>query len=356
MKRLLMLSADPNDGTSWWRSRGPFSDLVRRAEGEWEFMAGQRKFGWADLAFFDVVFFQRPWDRDALKLCRLIKAMGLRLWLDYDDDLLAVPPSNPAWRIYRSKDVQQTIMQMQAMADIVTVSTRPLASVIGQVNPSTVVVPNAWDDRVLRPWRNPSERKYQNVILWRGSPTHAEDVEQFVPAIEELAKERPDWRWAFLGDCHWGIHKAVPPKQLVLIDPLDMPDYFHFFQAFDADIGIVPLVRSPFNAAKSTIGWMELSYAGAACVTPSWDEWEFVPSEKADDAVEFKRSVSRLMNDPGRRAELRDSSVAKITKLQSLSLVNLARHRILDAFNAGGDILKTLGVTTGQDVKCARLR
>jgi hypothetical protein len=64
---------------------------------------------------------------------------------EIDDDLLDVDPSNgPAWSFFSRPEIRANVIRNIVLADLVTVSTEPLADVVSQWNRNVVVLPDRW--------------------------------------------------------------------------------------------------------------------------------------------------------------------------------------------------------------------
>ena len=97
-KNLYTLIPNPTDGTSLYRGWGPLSRIKKHLP-EVEFIVANTV-DWSVLINCDGAFLQRPFTEGHLKICEMIKNMGIKLWVDYDDDLLNVPRSNPTFENY----------------------------------------------------------------------------------------------------------------------------------------------------------------------------------------------------------------------------------------------------------------
>jgi hypothetical protein len=66
-----------------------------------------------------------------------------KLVLEIDDDLLDVDPSNgPAWSFFSRPEIRANVIRNIEVADLVTVSTEPLAEVMSKWNRNVTVLPN----------------------------------------------------------------------------------------------------------------------------------------------------------------------------------------------------------------------
>ena len=105
---------------SFWRARGPLSELakqekIRLMEGTWDD-------GWPTLRMCDIAFFQRPMNKKCIDQMLMIKDLGLKIWLDFDD-FPHIPSYHPVYKQYTEIYDEKTFMKMFLLADVVTTST-----------------------------------------------------------------------------------------------------------------------------------------------------------------------------------------------------------------------------------------
>lgn len=337
MKRLICLSPNPADGTSWYRAVRPLSLLEKSLEGSWRFerlhfnKERQTNLGWSDISGADVLFLQRPclpWNVD---LILEAKIMGIKVWLDYDDDLFSVPYSNPAYRTYGDPETKHNIQKCAAEADVISVSTQGLKKVFDQFSRNVKVIPNASDFSIQgRAKIVATEKKVEKIIFWRGTKSHDEDLLQYASAIQRVAETHEDWRFVFLGEPWFGLSHFIPQKQMMVLPAITLPKYFGFLENLKPEISIVPLKNSVFNHSKSCIAWQEATFAGAACVVPDWEEWAQPGAMTYEDSESFFERVHFLITQPIKRAELAEQSLSTIRDRFDLAQVNDLRRSLLE--------------------------
>lgn len=301
--KVLALCPNPNDATSFYRGVFPFSKIS-----DLTVIAGPM--GWSKIATADVVVVQRPHSEKHLQFCRLVKLMGKPLWVDYDDNFLKVPRSSPAYAVYKAPAVAQNIFGMLGIADVVTASTGPLAEVLKGLNPAiegnVKRIPNSIpkglpDISMLA--------KQQKTVVWRGSPTHTQDVQEQCGPINELIEEYPSWNWVFMAYHPWHI----PVRENVrFVDATPVPVYFQQIMDMKPSIFMVPLHDSNFNRCKSNIAWLEATRVGAVCVAPKFEEWDYKgvlhyrkPGDfkaRMKEALEMKQSERRALVEQSERS------------------------------------------------------
>lgn len=331
---LMALIPNPKDATSFYRGIGPLTSLRKiPVRGESVNIIIPDQVNWATLKMCDAVFMQRPYHKEHLTAARLAKDWNKPLWVDYDDFLLGVPDDNPAFETYASDETKKRIVDIVAMADVVTVSTQALKDLFRgpksgrPFNKRIYVVPNAFDDDAFR---GAPEPKAHNLICWRGTNTHQRDLAEVSEHFVRLSRTKEDWLWSFVGWNPWFATGHMPHKSTKYIAALPVEDYYAYMRLTRPAIQIVPLSDSPFNRSKSSIAWIESTYAGAAVLAPDWEEWRKPGVTTYKDIDDFGVQLEALMNlGPEGRKQANQASWAHIQERLKLSQVNKLRAQVL---------------------------
>lgn len=342
MKTLLTVVPSATDSTSFYRAVGPLHEL-RRTFPELKVLDGS-KFVWTTLKAADAVFMQRPFLPEHAKAASMAKLHGKPLWVDYDDDLFAVPESNPAFRTYSRKEVQNAITAVLNVADLVTVSTEALKRKLGAVlsalgrHPSIVhVLPNAYDARLYAWYRDlgHAEARPNKVGTWRGTNTHDADLQAFTRPMVEAFRDHLDWTLTFIGDPFWltldelGKIDGLKETNLLSVGMMDPIEFFHTLWSVSPAFMFVPLADSPFNHSKSNIAWIEAAHAGACALVPEWEEWKRPGAILYQDADGFREGMRMLFRGEVDYRRQADESMAYIMDTLTLDRVNLRREELL---------------------------
>jgi glycosyltransferase involved in cell wall biosynthesis len=258
----------PTDATSFYRGAGPLGHL-RKMNRDIN-CYNVNEVNWAALKFMDIMFLQRPWTQTYKQLAEVAKKFGVPIWCDFDDDLLNVPTWNPAYKVFSKPEAQDAIKACLSMADVITVSTAKLKELYSSFNQNIIVIPNAFDDEVFE-FSRKENSAFKQLIMWRGSPTHRQDLNLMSAGALSLSKKYK-FSWMFLGDNPWFVD--FMPKDLVQVIPAqDIIDYFGFIKKMSPGIFIVPLQKNEFNKSKSNCAYLEATYAGAVVLAPDLWEW-----------------------------------------------------------------------------------
>lgn len=359
---MLCYLPNPTDATSLYRAVGPLQALRRRGVVNLTINAPA---SWALMKSADLVFLQRPALDDHRRIVDLAKANRKPVWIDYDDDLFRIPLCNRAHRVYSKPDVQKNMVDMIAKADVVTVSTEALKELVtgilrglagggladealdeGEVSlveSKVVVVPNAYDEELLRPLRDAplvDAREQAQIVSWRGSGTHDKDLAGVTRDLCRVVEERLQWTYCFVGEPFWWTIeclrevKGAKETNIFIAPTMDPIEFFGFWSRTRPAVVVVPLDDEPFNHCKSNIAWLEATHAGAVVVAPDMPEWRrpgvtiYGPGRSFHDALASVMAMS-----PDDRAALHHLSATWIANNLTLDLVNTRRAAIINALS-----------------------
>ena len=316
-----------NDAVSLYRGVGPLSELHRQIDFTY---ATAYEFSWSTIAGFDLVYIVRPCTNHDRGLVDMAKKMQRPVWIDFDDDILDVPPSNLTHNFYSNEGVKANVRHILQTADVCTVSTEYLAKKLNPFRPvdkPCVVVPNAFPDHLFN-W-DQKDVPRNNIISWRGSRTHDRDLNQAHGFFDSIKAMLPHWKFVFLGEPAYQVHDWFPANRRRVIPSMDIIEYFHTFKALGSTFHVVPLEENDFNRAKSNIAWIEATWAGAATIAPyNMDEWQ----KPGILHSPFFGCDSALFTDASVWQDAVKKSRAYIEKNLLLSHVNKQRARILESF------------------------
>lgn len=309
MPSVLYWSGQPG-GTAEYRCNGPGRALAR--------------LGW-DVAYdsdgIDVSVDGRVrGDPDVVVLCRVmgdyvpdavrrIRRCGrTKVIFDVDDWFASLPGYNPASKL--PTDVVATMHQAMTEADLITCSTPELAEGYSALN-RTVVLPNYLDPDIWRPFQKVRTARQHIHLGWAGAfHWRSGDLELLKPWLGPFLDRHPEVRFAAIG-CRelleWlGIDgittPRLPPGPHTTERNKDLHPYEHLpAMLTNLDIGLVPLIQSRFNNAKSWCKGMEYNAMGVPAVaSPSREYRRYI--QPGDNGLLVRRNnwatqVERVMDD-----------------------------------------------------------
>lgn len=316
-------------GCAWYRIVLPLGMLRQQGVGvEW----GNRlldKHG-----DFDVVVAQRTCLDGPSQLFQGMAGLPRhpRLVYELDDDLLNMDQTNSAASFYNDPKVQRNIRANLECADVVTVSTEPLAQQMRRYNRNVVVLPNCVPEDLLA-WQ-PGYHTDRVTIGWQGSPTHDGDWAVAAQPIQQWfnnAKRRGlPVEFHTVGVLPRSFPRLFPHR--VSAWQQEPARYYHML---DWHIAVAPLARTTFNNSKSDLRCLEAGVLGFPVVASDTLAYrDFVEHGKTgflvDKPKDWGRYLQMLAEDPDLRAQM--STAAK--EHAATRTVEGNVHRWLEAYSA----------------------
>ncbi len=261
---------DGGSGCAWYRMQMPLEELGKHDGFDVTF-AAIGDYGGAqpqavtarDLQDYDVIVAQRWNKHGGLGVWRQARTPFSRLVYDLDDDVFQIGPENwGAYSLYGRADIRDATAHAAETADLVTVSTPALAEVMREYNPAVAVLPNCLPDWVPDLPREPRARPR---VGWMGGASHGLDIGEPAEPVRGFLKRFPGW------DLHLGgsdyrptyAHAGVPEDRMFYSPWVQVnTDPEGYYASVDFDIGLVPLVETPFSRSKSFLKCLEMNARG----------------------------------------------------------------------------------------------
>lgn len=334
---VLCVSPDPNDATSFYRGAGPIGEM-RKQTNEFDFVPLPKGFTitWSVLQQADWLYLQRPFTEPHLRMAQMAKANGLKVWCDWDDDILNIPRSNYTCKIYQAKGARKNVTELMNYTDVITTSTEHLAEIMGAPQREFVhVVPNALNTNLFPLESRLDFLKKKNVdslkrkrVFWRGGRTHVQDLMTYMEPMKQIIDEFQEFEFGFVGDTDWPLLEAMEGKPNVKIyEAQDVVEYHRTYKGYGAQVSWAPLMTNLFNNSKSMCAWLEATYAGAAFLGPDFKEYRRNGITNYHDPSTFYDEMKALLSDPEKCMELQKTSIDTIIE-QKLTLKDTAKQRI----------------------------
>lgn len=267
------------------------------------------------------VVVQRLCTEQNLKAIQMMRARGMKVIYDLDDDMWHVPSFNPAHKLFRS--MLEGFSTCASQCDVVTVSTYPLKLSAGKELarrslariPEIIVIPNSIDFTWFKslPFRI---RPMETVTVgWAGTNTHTGDVERVFSLLPALLRDLPNMRLELAG-LKMEDASILSSGRFKQRDFVPISEYPSRWASWQWDITLAPLEDNTFNRSKSNIKQLEAAAINAPClVSPTAAYKDFVygcQDREAQDLLsrytlckspgEWKRNLTALIQDPSVRA------------------------------------------------------
>ena len=242
-----------------------------------------------------VVLVRMPGSAWARVLERDQHALVEVIWL-IDDDIPAA--REDAWlpddyRLRLLSDYSRFRSSFEHLIDKVWASTPIVAA---RFPPNRVTV------RPPQPIAAPSSPRPWVTIFYHGTAAHRREHAFLLPIFEQLQQRSAHTVIEVSGDhAVYRMFRGVP--RLRVIHPMPWPDYLIQLHAGRYDIGLVPLLDTPFNRARSAVKAIELASAGVRGIVsrraPYTDQAQLPGIYLAgDDPAEWLAQILRLAGGP----------------------------------------------------------
>lgn len=304
-----------------YRIEGPFKELANQGLIEWIRLSDD------DIAEYqlngiDIFFFWNPSHPKSLAYVKAAKNSGCKVWIDFDDDWENVPLYHP--HTWRTNPIYQIDLNRQIIteADVVTVTTMSLFNLASKYNNSVYIVTNALQNKI-----NVIERETPtNVIGWRGSDRHIEDIREGSKGLIKSDK----LNYHFIGLCPWFlIDKGIIFDYTTWSNSIQ--SYFNNLMRINMEYCWWPLINNRFNNGISNNAWLEATMAGAVMIVPQWlDEHIHAPNFVYKNHKQLTTILKAIENgelEQSRKDKLK-ASVHLINKLFILEHTNAKRYTI----------------------------
>ena len=236
-------------GCGWYRIVQPLDELGRHG---WRtgYAAGTPP-GVSES--YRVLVAQRMDKQAALPDWRRLRARH-RLVYEIDDDIFSIERVNwGAYRAYSRGEAQDAVMHAAQVADVVTVTTEPLAAVMREKTgrADVQVLPNCIPDGLLalEPYRD----RRHFVVGWTGGASHAADIAMIADPVREFVEAHKRATLHLVGTdfrktvgCRAGFSSWVPSDASL--------DYYRLL---GFDVALAPLTGTRFDQSKSNIKALE---------------------------------------------------------------------------------------------------
>jgi hypothetical protein len=250
-----------------------------------------------------IIVAQRMDKHDALPYWRRWKARH-RLVYEIDDNVFDVDITNwLAAGVYGKMEVRDAVEHACQVADLVTVTTEPLAEVMREFNPEVRVIPNVIPDGVLG-----IERCHQPrvVVGWQGGASHALDIAMIGPSLRHvLDKHRKRAELHIIGtDFRKTIGRDARFTNWIPIDAS-----LAYFRACDFDVGLAPLTGTRFDRSKSSVKVLEYFGLGIPVLASDVEPYRGVVVDGVNGYLcrrkgDWGRRLEELICDDAARAEM----------------------------------------------------
>jgi glycosyltransferase involved in cell wall biosynthesis len=287
------------DGGGYYRIRLPLDELAKHghetsceparsnitADGA-DVVVGQLIGGYAEPATI------HRWWRGLTRYSKLV--------YELDDDPFSIENNNPAFLAYGPTAARDSIAHCIEIADLVTVSTEPLAAKMRMFNPNVVVLKNRVDESMLSIERPKRDRV---TVGWAGGHSHLKDIELCAYGLRKTLDRNPQVDAHFIGSDFTDLIRRPVRYSPWCQTTTD------YYKLIDFDIGLAPLVPGVFSRSKSAIKAMEYGALGIPVIASDVEPYrDYVVDGVTGWLVrrehEWATRLRELINDEAMRTEM----------------------------------------------------
>lgn len=279
----------------------------------------------------DVVVLQRVTHRYLAEVVPIIRAQGVAVVIDVDDDLASIHPSNPAWTdlhpnrdadVVKAKSAKPHMHSWHNLAEACKNATLVTATSLALLQRYAVhrrsrFIPNYLADH----YYHPTDATRDDVVCWPASlHSHPDDPSAVGNALQRLVMVGIRFRVAS-GDAQKVVEAfSLPSEKFVetLAEHVDIRDWPATLAR--SRVGIAPLADTRFNAAKSWLKPLELSAVGVPWVASPRAEYrrlnELGCGVLAEKPKVWYSVIRRLMRDDEWWTELSEAGLSVANDLR----------------------------------------
>jgi len=290
-------------GCGFYRVTQPLDALRDHFGWDTEYAFGEPPGNPAAQRIARVIVAQRMDKHGALPYWRRWRAWQ-RLVYEIDDNVFEVDITNwMAYGAYGKADVRDAVEQAALVADIVTVTTEPLAEIMRQFNPEVRVIPNVVPDEVVSMDR---PRQPKVVVGWQGGASHAKDIALIAQTLRHILDKHGKHAELHIAGTDY---RETIGRQSRFTQWTPISSSLDYFRGIDFDIGLAPLTGTKFDQSKSAIKAIEYNALGIPVIASDCEPYrEFVVDgvngylcrRKSD----WGRRIEELINDAAAREEM----------------------------------------------------
>ncbi len=256
----------------------------------------------------DVLVLTMTLDVEVFRLIHQRRLLGKPTVCEVNDYLPDVQPWNPAHRTWADPRGQHLFEQLIGRSDAVQVSSAALGQRVAHLSAQLAVFDNQLAHLPAK--REPSQRS-EVVIGWGGSLGHLQDLEHIAPTLIAWLQRHPGARLEIMADPSLATPFAgVPPAQFQFHHAGSLAHYLKWLQGLD--IGLAPLLPTPYNRCRSDVKFLEYASHGVVPVVQRLEPYATVRDGETgflfDNPQHLATVLDQLLAAPALRLRVADAA------------------------------------------------
>lgn len=225
-----------------------------------------------------------------------------------DDDIPAISSSSqlPADYVRKTASNYRSLLRnFRGLIDDLAVSTPELARRCG--SPHVTVWPPIYPAQPTGP--------RPLCFFYHGTAAHLAEIEWLVPVVEGVQRTVPHAWFEIISTVYAkNLFKGIP--RVRCLHPMTWPDYMSYTATFPQDVGLAPMLETPFNNARSHAKLYDITRCGAAGIYSSVGPYRdnIVDGETGillpNDPQLWTDAVAGLLRNPVERTRLHANALA----------------------------------------------
>ncbi len=262
----------------------------------------------------DVLVLTMTLDVEVFRLIHQRRCLGKATICEVNDYLPGVQPSNPAHHTWSDPRGQYLFEQLIMRSDATQVSSAALGQKVSALTQHLAVfdnqlaalpAPRQWPDRA------PSAAPL--VLGWGGSLGHLQDLQHIAPALIAWLQRHPQARLEIMADPSMAaLFESVAPEQFEFRQAGSLAHYLQWLATLD--IGLAPLLPTPYNQCRSDIKFLEYAAHGVLPVLQRLEPYAKVRDGETgflfDDPQHLLTVLDALAGAPALRQRVADAAHA----------------------------------------------
>ncbi|MDW5593512.1 hypothetical protein VSS74_04135 [Conexibacter stalactiti] len=289
---------------AYYRAIYPMAQLERRGHTvHWPHRTAYDKV-LAGVPPWDLLHLQQFVDDDNIAVVRRLRRAGVAVVWDTDDDLLSIPKGTPGYRRLggrrKLKRVFAQSVEIAREAHLLTTTNEHLADLYRDAGVTHVAVIENYLG--VLPAARTRQRRQGVTVGIVAAHEHREDIAglRIAEALRRVLDAVDDVTVLAIG-----VDLEIRHDRYTHRDAIPFTDLLSTLEAID--VGLAPLIDTPFNRARSNIKLKEYAAAGAAWLAspigPYAGAREAHGGLLVDDGG-WEQAILTLVNDPLKRREL----------------------------------------------------
>jgi tetratricopeptide (TPR) repeat protein len=257
----------------------------------------------------DVLVLHLTWEPDLLPIVNERKQRGLATVFEISDNFLALPGSIHHELSFNQPISLATAFQLIRLSDAIQGVSDILVERFGFLHDCRVV----FENQITQMGSIGETSKDEVVIGWGGSLGHTDDLRWIAPVIQAVLEDYSNVSFAFMGNRrqYEEVFGSVSNRQSIYWEPGDLSDYNKFLDGLD--IGLAPLMNTPFNICRSDVKFIEYASRGVVPVLSAIEPYKKhaihgVNAFLFEDLESLRSILETLIKDASLRESVREKA------------------------------------------------